>query len=170
MESTTQTGQETRTVESFPLAPYAPYDDNVDLYVNSKSNLGYGTAIPFEYSGWQNEAVSWKTNCYLHAGLNPPLAYRVTGPDAMKFFSDISVNSYAKFPIGGIKHCIMCNDEGLIMAHGVLMRLAEEEFLTYFLAPYAAYKLATGNYNARGEFVPDAFTLQLGGPRSLEIL
>ncbi len=167
MDKKVQTAQEAR---GFPLMPYAPYDDNVDFYVSSQTNLGHGTAIPYEYSGWRNEVRSWKQSCYLHAGLNPPMAYRVSGPDAVKLFTDISVNSYANFPIGRIKHCIMCNEEGLIMMHGVLMRVDEEEFLTFFLAPYTAFKLATGNYRAKGEFVWDVFVLQLGGPRALEIL
>lgn len=156
--------------KSLPLLPYAPYDNDVNLYLDSQSNLGFGCAIPFEYSGWRNEVMSWKTGCYLHAGLNPPLAFRVAGPDAMKFFADYSVNSYANFPVGNIKHCIMCGESGHIMTHGVLMRIAEEEFLSYFLAPWAIYKLAQGNYNAKGEFLFNIFVLQLGGPKALEIL
>ncbi|WP_138750947.1 hypothetical protein [Paenibacillus sinopodophylli] len=88
----------------------------------------------------------------------------------MKFFADTCVNSLAKFPIGTLKHAIMCNDAGLIMTHGVLLRVGEEEFITYFLAPYAAYKLETGNYDAQGQFIVDEFVFQLAGPKSLEIL
>lgn len=167
MDSKTQTAPEAKM---FPLTPFAPYDDNVDYYNVSQSNLGYGCAIPYEYSGWRNESMSWKTSCYLHAGLNPPWGLRVSGPDAMKLFSDISVNSYANFPVGRLKHCIMCNEQGHIMMHGVLMRTGEEEFMTYFLAPYTMYKLSTGNYRAKAEFVMDVFVFQLGGPRALEIL
>lgn len=43
------------------------------------------------------------------------------------------------------------------MMHGVLMRVAEEEFYTSFLGPYTACKLATGNHRAKGEFVWDVF-------------
>ncbi len=158
--------------KSFPLPVFAPFDPQVDLYVYSKAyGLGYDCAVPYEYKGWREEVMSWKKSCYLHAGLNAAPIFRVKGPDAIKFFSDISVNSYAKFPIGSLKHCIMCGESGNIMAHGVLMRIDEEEFLTFFLAPYAAYKLYTSNkYNITGEFVNDLCTLQLGGPRSLEIL
>ena len=64
----------------------------------------------------------------------------------------------------------MCNERGLVMAHGVLMRLAEDEFVSYFLAPYAAYKFYAGGYDAQGEWVNDRFMLQVAGPRSLEAL
>ena len=56
------------------------------------------------------------------------------------------------------------------MTHGVLMCLDEDEFEGYFLAPYAAYKLYTGNYDAKGWFVTDEFIFQVAGPRSLEVL
>jgi glycine cleavage system aminomethyltransferase T len=158
------------TGKTFPLSPFAPYDDNVNLYNEAQSNMGYGYLSPWEYTNWRHEVMSWKTGCYLHAGLNPPMAYRVTGPDAMKFFQDFSVNSFAKFPVGNIKHCIMCSASGNIMTHGVLMRTGEEEFLSYFLAPWAPYKLASGNYNATGEFIWNIFVLQVGGPKSLEII
>jgi glycine cleavage system aminomethyltransferase T len=157
--------------KSFPLHIHAPFDPKVDCYLNSTvAGLGAGFAVPMEYTGWRDEVMSWKESCYIHAGLNDAPVFRIKGPDAMKFLSDVSVNSYAKFPIGGIKHCIMCNNDGLIMAHGVLLRLGEDEFESYFLAPYAAYKFYTGNYNAKAEFVTDGFIYQVAGPRSLETL
>ncbi|MEC0183788.1 aminomethyltransferase family protein [Paenibacillus peoriae] len=158
-----------RNVEKLPLPIYEPYDPQVDVYVNSKA-MAFGSALPMAYSNWRDESMSWKETCYLHTGLNPASAYRVTGPDAMKFFADTCVNSFAKFPIGTLKHAIMCNEEGLIMTHGVLLRVGEEEFITYFLAPYAAYKLESGNYNAKGKYILDGFVFQLAGPKSLEIL
>ena len=155
----------------FPLPIYAPFDPNVDYYLYSRvQGLGYGHMVPLEYSNWREEVMSWKETCYIHAGLNPAPTFRVKGPDAIKFFSAISVNSFAKFPIGGIKHCIMCNNEGLIMTHGVLLRLDEDELESFFLAPYAAYKFYTGKYNAKAEFVKDKFIFQVAGPRSLEVL
>jgi vanillate/3-O-methylgallate O-demethylase len=157
-------------VEAMPRAAYAPFDPEVDLYVYSRTNLGFGTAIPLEYSGWRNEVSAWKSNCYLHCGLNPSHAYRVKGPDALTLFSDICVNGFAKFAVGSLRHAIMCNEEGLTVAHGVLERVAEEEFITHFLAHWTDYKLRTGKYDASGEFLRDGFLFQVAGPRSLEVL
>ncbi len=156
---------------SFSHLPYAAYDPNVDFYIYSRVfGMGLDSVVPLEYSGWREEEVSWKTGCYLHAGLNPAPTFRVKGPDALRFFSDICVNSFANFAVGTLKHAIMCNEQGMVIAHGVLLRVAEDDFITYFLAPYAAYKFYTGGYDARGEWVNDRLLLQLGGPRSLEIL
>ena len=41
--------------KQFPLPIYAPYDPGVDLYVYSRTNLGFDSAVPYEYSGWRNE-------------------------------------------------------------------------------------------------------------------
>jgi glycine cleavage system aminomethyltransferase T len=156
---------------NFPLAIHAPFDPEVDYYLNSNvAGLGKGYAVPMEYTDWRDEVMSWKKGCYIHAGLNDAPTFRVKGPDAVKFFSDVSVNSFTKFPVGGIKHCIMCNKDGLIMTHGILLRSAEDEFESFFLAPYAAYKFYTGNYNAKDEWIQDQVIYQVAGPKSLETL
>lgn len=156
---------------SFPLAVHAPYDERVDYYLNSRvQGLGNGYAVPMEYSDWRSEVMSWKEGCYIHAGLNDAATLHVKGPDAQRFFMENSVNSYATTKVGAIKHCIMCNDAGLIMTHGVLLKLAEDEFEGFFLAPWAAYKLFTGGYDATGEFITNQVIYQVAGPRSLEVL
>ncbi len=157
-------------MSALPRTRYAPFDPEVDLYIYSRTNLELGSVVPLEYSGWRNEVMSWKTGCYLHCGLNPSFTYRVTGPDALRLFSDICVNGFSRFSVGSLRHAIMCNEEGLIVAHGVLLRLAEDEFLTHYLGPWTDYKLKTGAYNATGDFEHNGFIFQLGGPRSLEIL
>ncbi len=157
-------------MQELPLFPYAPYDPAVDSYCFSRTNLGYGTAVPLEYGGWRQEQVAAMESCYLHAGLNPQPCYRVAGPDALRFFSETCVNGFSNFPVGAMKHAIMCSERGRVMAHGVLLRVAEDEFITTYLAPYAVYRLQTGDYDARGESVDGRFTFQLAGPRSLEVL
>ncbi|OHV74330.1 aminomethyltransferase family protein [Pseudofrankia sp. BMG5.36] len=160
----------TDAMKSFDRTPYAPYDPDVDLYVYSRINLGIGTIVPLEYSDWRVEAMSWKEACYLHTGLNPAFSYRTTGPDAIKLWSDICVNGMDPFPVGSLKHGIMCGEDGLILVHGVLMRLDEEDFVMHYRAPYAEYMLEKGDYDAKGEYIRDEFIFQMGGPRSLEVL
>jgi glycine cleavage system aminomethyltransferase T len=158
-------------VKAFEHLPYAAFDPKVDFYIYSRTfGMGAGFMVPLEYGGWRDEEASWKKTCYIHAGLNPAPTFRVKGPDALRLFSDLCVNSFANFQVGALKHGIMCNDRGLVIAHGVLMRLAEDEFISFFLAPYAAYKFYSGGYNAQAEWVQDTFMLQVAGPRSLEAL
>lgn len=155
---------------ALPLSPYSPFDPVVDDYVYSRTNLGIGTVTPLEYAGWREEAMSWQETCYLHTGLNPAVTYRVTGPDALRFISDLCVNGVSTWRIGMLKHGIMCNEDGLVLLHGVLMRAGQDEYLLHYRSPYPEYKLTTGRYDAVGEYIRDEFIFQLGGPRSLEII
>lgn len=150
-----------------PHSVFVPYDRINGLYVCS----GHPFAVPFEYTGWWDETMSWKETCYLHGNLNPSPTFRIKGSDAIKFLSDICVNTVTNFPVGTGKHGIMCNEEGLVMQDGVLLRLGEEDFVTYWLAPYIPYALMKGNYNAVGEdLTGKVFLFQVAGPRSLEVL
>jgi glycine cleavage system aminomethyltransferase T len=64
----------------------------------------------------------------------------------------------------------MCNENGLVVAHGVLARVGEDEFITHYLALWVDYKLKTGKYHATGDFIHDEFIFQVAGPRSLAVL
>ena len=119
---------------------YVPFDlDTYVFYHNDGKAItpaNVGGLHPFEYSNWIDEMLSWHDNCYIHAGLNPANIYRVKGPDALKFFSDICVNTFQNFPVGKGKHGIMCNEDGFIMQDGLLFREAEDSFLTFWMWPY----------------------------------
>ncbi len=83
-----------------------------------------------EYSSWIEEQMSWKQTCYI--GDWSFLAdLHLKGPDALRLFSDLSVNSFARFQVGQAKHIAQCNDNGKIVAEGILMRLGEDEVRAY---------------------------------------
>ena len=44
--------------------------------------------------------------------------------------------------MGGMKHGVMCNDEGLVATHGILQRNAEEEYRWFAAGPWPMYQLA----------------------------
>jgi glycine cleavage system aminomethyltransferase T len=156
--------------EMFMLNPSIPYEfDTVQLW----APFGGSVVVPFEYTGWRDETLAWKNSAYLGTALSliSP-TFKIKGPDVMKFLSDHFVNSFAKFPVGGTKHGIMCNEEGLNMMDGIIIRTAEDEVMTYWLDPYISYCLQKGKYNATGENLSGGkvFFFQVAGPRSLEIL
>jgi glycine cleavage system aminomethyltransferase T len=162
--------------QCFRHSPYIPYDPDAFTYVKSEGRGGPATPDsvagfhPYEYEqGWEREMMAWHDSCYLHAGLNPTATYKIKGQDALKLLSDTSVNSFAKFEIGRAKHVIMCNDEGKIIIHGMCVRLAEDEFETFWLWPYLEFAMKEGGYDCEGEnLTGKVFLYQLGGPRSLE--
>jgi len=122
-----------------------------------------------EYTDWMDESMSWKESCYI--GDWSFLWERwFRGPEVLKLFSDISVNSFAKFEIGQAKHVIHCNKDGKVIHEGILSRLGEDEFMLFGRGCFLAnYYLKRGNYNVTSE-PDDWFNIQVQGPKSIDLL
>lgn len=152
--------------EMFLHAPAIPYEGDCVKFLGR-----FSTVAPLEFTGWRDETMAWKDGAYLGAVLNPTPTYRIKGPDVIKFLSDTNVNSFKNFSVGTGKHGIMCTEEGLVMIDGVMIRTAEDEVITYWMAPYVGYALGKGGYDAAGEdLTGKVFLYQVAGPRSLEAL
>ena len=126
------------------------------------------TFEPWEYTDWIDESMSWKDTLYI-GDWSPLAKMRVRGREALKFFSGVAVNSFARFEVGQAKHIILCNRAGKIMGEGVLMRLAEEDFL-FTSGPgvaWADYQFRNGGFDAEATQIGDRqFILQLQGPNA----
>ena len=147
--------------------PTVPYDPAIPRY-----NAFGGYFEPFEVTGWVDESMSWKNTCYI-GDWSPMSKLRLTGPDAERFFSETTVNSYAAFEVGRAKHAVFCNANGNIMGEGVLVREAPDSiYLTSgFAVPWAQYLLDRGDYDVRAEDITTQMTLQqIQGPASLDLL
>lgn len=93
----------------------------------------------------------------------------VSGPDALRFFSETGVNSFAEFEVGQAKHLIQCSSRGKVAAEGVLMRMADDVFRTQAgPAVWSAFLIATGDYDVSWREIP-TFQLQVQGPAALAI-
>lgn len=163
--------EDTGSHKQFLHSPFVPYDPAVQLYEVPAWSLG-GYADAWEYTGWRDETMSWKITASIHGHLNPSPTVRLTGPDALRFLSSVCVNGFRKFPVGTSRHAIMTDDSGNVATHGMLLRLGEEEFITYWLAPYLNYRLAQQpDLDVVAEdLTGQVFLFQIAGPRSLEIL
>ncbi|KAF4996668.1 hypothetical protein FDECE_12346 [Fusarium decemcellulare] len=152
-----------------PLAPAVP----VDPTINTWSRFG-PTFEAYEYSGWIDESVSWKTDCYI-GDWSPLLKVRVTGPEALSFFEYISTNHWPNFKPGQAKHAIFCQDNGCVVGDGLLLMLDKDDFL-FTSGPgtvWVTYQFRSGRkkFNANLELVTDDwFLLQVQGPRSAQLL
>jgi glycine cleavage system aminomethyltransferase T len=145
---------------------WVPFDPSVHLYIGNT----FPHAVPYEHTGWREETMAWKESCYLNGNLNPSPTYRIKGRQALEFLKSVCVNSFANFPVGSGKHAICCNETGLIMMDGVVVRLAEDDFITYWITPYLDYALTQSKLEAKGEdLTGQAFLFQLAGPRSLAV-
>ena len=130
------------------------------------------TFEPWEYTDWIDESMSWKDTLYI-GDWSPLAKMRVTGREALKFFSASRSNSFAHFEVGQAKHIILCNRAGKIMGEGVLMRLAEDDFL-FTSGPgvaWADYQFRKGGFDAEATQIGDRqFILQLQGRTALFVL
>lgn len=162
---------ETPFEHTFPHSPFVPYDPVVQFYETAAWNFG-GDAEAWEYTGWRDEVLAGKRTASLHGHLNPSPTLRLKGPDALRFLSSVCVNSFARFQVGASRHAIMTDEQGRVAAHGMLLRLAEDEFVSYWLSPYLTYRLSQRpDLDVTAEdLTGQVFLFQLSGPRSLEIL
>ena len=65
-------------------------------------------------------------------------------------------------PVGGFRHGIMCDEQGRIMMDGVVMRIAQDEFYTCWLAPLHRLRAVQGLLR-RGGRGPDGQALPVPG-------
>lgn len=92
------------------------------------------------------------------------------GPDALKLFSDISVNSFENYKLGQTKHLIHCSEVGKVIAQGVLIRAGELKFVNQSLSTfYSEFMLKKGNYNATFH-ERQTFNFQVSGPKALQVV
>jgi glycine cleavage system aminomethyltransferase T len=152
---------------SVPL-PHPFYADHVLYHA-----YDWGTTLPsvraWEFNGWQDESTSWVDGCYIHAGLSRTGPISIKGPGAADWLQSKVINSFAKFPVGSMKHAVMCNDDGLIVAHGIVERKADDEFESFAGGPPG---------RVPPDDVPDGvlitrldhYLFQIAGPTSLDVL
>ncbi|WP_161349824.1 aminomethyl transferase family protein [Maritimibacter harenae] len=125
---------------------------------------------PWEFAGWKSESLSWKRGCYIHAGLSGEGArLRYHGPQAAEFLASICTNSMATFRVGRAKHVVMCTSDGLIAAHGILQRLAEDDFRLFASGPWAAFQHSKTAFDVQ-QTIETPFLFQVAGPKSLDVL
>lgn len=134
-------------------------------------NFGNSTCAPLMFTSPQDELLACRNGAWLGCFLTLSPVYDISGPDVVKLMNYVSVNrDYAKLKVGGSRHTILCNEKGQMLADGVLMRLEEDLYRSYWLAPVLAYYVETLGFNVQGKWVYDEFFLQIDGPRSLEIM
>jgi len=54
----------------------------------------------------------------------------VVGPDAPEFLNRMYTNAFAKLPVGSARYGMMCKPDGMVFDDGVVLRLADDRYLT----------------------------------------
>ena len=128
--------------------------------------------LPLEFSGYGPEVLASKETAYIGTALHKMSpVYDVSGPDAIEFLRSVCVNSFRNFEVGQIRHAVLCNDKGQILTDGVVARIDDDTYRTYWLAPVLEYRLINSTFDVTGtDQSANEFFFQFAGPRSLEVL
>jgi len=134
--------------------------------------MGKNNYFPYDYTGAKNELLGCRESAWIGIFLNISPVYDVYGPDVVKLLNYVCVNTdFGKVRNDAARHAIMCNEKGQMLADGVLVKIAENHFRTYWLAPVLAYYVERLGMNVEGKWVrDDEYFFQIDGPKSLEIL
>lgn len=159
-------------MSNFSMGSYVPVDGTEFTAVISSS----GSIIPYEFTGWRDEVKSWNETAYLGAAISEMFPYTIKGPGATEFLKKYAVNNFDVAPVGKSKHIMLLNGLGNIASDGIILRIAEDEYLTSLLYPlidfYMEEEHKAGRFlDTEGICQVGQFCLyQVGGPKSLEIL
>ncbi|MFB0917540.1 MAG: aminomethyl transferase family protein [Clostridiaceae bacterium] len=127
--------------------------------------------IPYVVTTNKEELLACRTTAWLGQTLNTSPIYDISGPDCVKLLNYTTVNrDYSTLKIGKSRHVIFCNEKGQMLADGVLFRISEDTYRSYWLAPVLSYYVETLGFDVKGEWVRDEFFFQVDGPKSLEIM
>lgn len=126
---------------------------------------------PSNYTSWREENITWKKTGYIFAGLTLTPSGYIDGPDVIQFLSENTTNSYKNFPVGKTKHVMICREDGNIVMHGLVLRIAEDKVWTTTLYPWLVTLAKKKDYRLSFENTQySTFIFQSGGAAILNSL
>lgn len=130
------------------------------------------TYSPAVVTNVREELLACRTTAWFGQFLNRQSpVYDIIGPDAVALLNKVCVNKdFAQLDMQGSRHALMCNEQGQLLADGLLIRTGEQSFRTYWLAPVLDFYVTSMGMNVEGRYVADEYFFQIDGPKSLEIL
>ena len=143
----------------------------VDMLRNSQIGPYAFPVVRHEFTNWRDEQRSWRETCALFDQSHHMTDLYVTGPDALKLFSDLGVNTFKNFKVNQAKQFVACNHNGYVIGDAILFYLDENSFNLVGRPPAAnwvQYNLETGGYKATAERDERSFVNQ-GQAQSLSL-
>jgi vanillate/3-O-methylgallate O-demethylase len=154
----------------------------VDLLRNSQIGPYAFPVVRHEFTNWRDEQRSWRETCALFDQSHHMTDLYVEGPDALKVFSDLGVNTYKNFKVNTAKQFVACNHDGFVIGDAILFHLAENKFNLVGRPPaenWVQYHVETGKYNAKAERDERSaanqgrrktFRYQVQGPHAVKVM
>ena len=100
----------------------------VKLLRNSQTGPYVYPVVPAEFSNWRDEQRAWQQTCVLFNQSYHMTDMYVEGPDALRLFSDLGVNTFKGFAVDKAKQFVACNHEGYVIGDVILFYLDKNYF------------------------------------------
>jgi vanillate/3-O-methylgallate O-demethylase len=126
----------------------------VDMLRNSQIGPYAFPVVRHEFTNWRDEQRAWRETCALFDQSHHMTDLYVEGPDALKLFSDLGVNSFKNFKVNQGKQFVAVNHNGFVIGDAILFYLSDNKFNLVGRPPAAnwvQYNLETGGYKAKAE-------------------
>jgi vanillate/3-O-methylgallate O-demethylase len=160
--------------------------DPVTLLRNSQVGAYVYPVVPSEFSNWRSEQRGWRETAVLYDQSHHMAEIAVTGPDALKLLSSLTINSFAGFAPNKAKQMVPCSYDGYVIGDGILFYLDKDELLFVGRTPtvnWIQFHAETGGYdvqvvrddrspsNPRGKAVVRRhYRYQIQGPNAAKVL
>jgi vanillate/3-O-methylgallate O-demethylase len=160
--------------------------NTVALLRNSQVGAYVYPVVPNEFSNWRSEQRAWRETAVLFDQSHHMAEITVTGPDAVKLLSSLTINSFAGFTPNKAKQMVPCSYDGYVIGDGILFHLEQDELLFVGRTPtvnWIQFHAETGGYKVelvrddrspshpRGKAVVRRhYRYQIQGPNAAQIL
>src|SRR5690242_15096800 len=160
--------------------------NTVELLRNSQVGAYVYPIVPSEFSNWRSEQVGWQKTAVLYDQSHHMSEVTVSGPDALKLVTHLTINSFANFAPNRAKQMVPCSYDGYVIGDGILFYLDRDELLFVGRAPsvnWIQFHAETGGYRVdtirddrspshpRGKAVIRRhYRFQIQGPNAAKVL
>ena len=155
----------------------------VELARNSQIGPYVYPAVASEFTNWRDEQVAWQQTCALFDQSHHMTELYVEGPDTIKLFSDLGVNTFRNFAVNKAKQFVTCNPDGYVIGDGILFFLEDTKVVLVGRPSahnWVQYHAETGDYDVvverdeRTAVNPTGrrkvYRFQVQGPTALEVM
>src|SRR6185503_6956269 len=111
----------------------------VTLLRNSPIGAYVYPVVPYEFSNWRDEQMAWQKTAVLFDQSHHVVEQYVQGPDTLKLFTHLGMNSFANFAVDCAKQLALTNYDGYVIIDGILFHLEESHKVFVGRAPAASW-------------------------------
>jgi vanillate/3-O-methylgallate O-demethylase len=136
-----------------------------------------------EFTTWRDEQRSWRETIALHDQSYHMQSLHVRGPDAVRVFERLGVNTFKNFAPGAAKQFLACSPEGHVIGDAILYYLEEQSLLLVgnpSTTDWVQFNAEHGGYDVAVELDPmwvlnkarrrNFYRFQIEGPFALKLL